>query len=127
MWSVAVGGVAKFSIASNSAPPSTSASVIEVVRSKFIDRVPAFAGTRTGAKTMGAAGTCASCFRRAAFEWEHASRAALDEQDQHDQHGDLAKHRACHRLEKLVDDAESESTHHGAPKIADTAEHHNHE
>ena len=54
-------------------------------------------------------------------------RALLDEQDDADQHGDLGEHRAGPRLEELVDDAEPERRDDGTRKLADAAEHDDHE
>src|SRR6516162_10900308 len=64
---------------------------------------------------------------RAAAQREQAARPALDEHDDRDQHEDLAEHRARVGLEELVDDAEQESADHGAPQVADAAEHNDHE
>src|SRR4051812_18283773 len=61
---------------------------------------------------------------RAAAQREQAARPALDEDDDRDQHEDLAQHRAGVRLEELVDQAEQERADQGAPQIADPAEHH---
>ena len=46
----------------------------------------------------------ASCLHRPALEREQAARPLLDEQDDGDQHQDLAEHRAGIGLEELVDE-----------------------
>src|SRR5579872_1374540 len=68
-----------------------------------------------------------SRFHRPALEREHAARPPLDEQDQKDQHDDLAKHSASERLNELVHHAQCQRTDQRAPQIADTAEHDDHE
>src|SRR5690606_41477154 len=51
-----------------------------------------------------------------ALEREQAARPLLDEQDDQHQDRDLAEHRARHRLEELVGDAEREGADQRAPR-----------
>src|SRR6266478_690528 len=69
----------------------------------------------------------APSFDRAALQREQAARAALDEQDDEDQHQDLAQHRAGIGFEELVDDAERGGADQRAEQVTDAAEHHDHE
>src|SRR5688572_28634516 len=54
-------------------------------------------------------------------------RAALNEQDDEDEHSDLAEHGARQWLDQLLGHAEAERGGHGAGDAADPTEHHHHE
>src|SRR5579872_4657088 len=62
-----------------------------------------------------------------ALEREHAAWAPLNEQDQQDQHDNLAEDSAGERFEELVHDAQGQGAYHSAPKIAYATEHDDHE
>src|SRR5262245_30788092 len=64
---------------------------------------------------------------RAATKREQPARTLLDEQDDEDQHGDLAQHRAGEGLEEFVDDTERHGADQRTEQVADAAEHHDHE
>src|SRR5215469_8602321 len=66
-------------------------------------------------------------FDRAALQREQPARPALDEQDDEDQHQDLAQHGASIGFEELVDDAERRGAEQRAEEVSDAAEHHDHE
>src|SRR5215831_11269708 len=102
-------------LSTGTATRSASASAIKTMTAGARRR-PAAAGSAT-----------ALDLDRAAAQREQAARPTLDEHDDRDQHQDLAEHRARIGLEEHVDDAEQEGADHGAPQIADAAEHHDHE
>src|SRR4029077_9565376 len=62
-----------------------------------------------------------------ALEREHAPRTLLDEENDENENGNLAKHSAGIGLEEFVCDAERECANESAPEIADAAENYNHE
>src|SRR3954463_6159349 len=68
-----------------------------------------------------------SCLRGAAAQREDALRTLLNEENDEDQHRDLAEHRPRERLEQLVENAEAERRDDGAHDLSDSAEHHHHE
>src|SRR4029077_472243 len=62
-----------------------------------------------------------------ALEREHDPRTLLNEENDEDENGNLAKHSAGIGLEEFVCDAERERANESAPQIPDAAEDHNHE
>src|SRR5580698_10853762 len=70
---------------------------------------------------------CTQSFDRPSLQGEQSARAALNEQDDEDQHQDLAQDGAGIGFEELVDDAERGRAEQGTEEIADAAEHHDHE
>ena len=61
------------------------------------------------------------------LECKQTTRALLDEQDDKDEHENLAKHRTCKGLKKLVGDAKCQRADQCAPEIAHAAEDDDHE
>src|SRR5690606_11745479 len=61
------------------------------------------------------------------LECEQATWPLLDEEDDQNEHEDLAEYRADRRFEELVENAERQRADQRSPKIADAAEHHHHE
>src|SRR5579863_8163373 len=76
------------------------------------------------ARSSRSAGVLTSRLHRSALEREQPARAFLNEENDADQQQDLAQHRANHRLEQLVGDAEHQRAEQCAPEIADAAQHH---
>src|ERR1041385_3110673 len=68
-----------------------------------------------------------STFEAPAAGHEEAGGAPLEKENDRGENADLAEHRAEPRLENLIGDTDAEGRRHGADKIADAAEHHDHE
>ena len=72
-------------------------------------------------------GVASSSLQSAASRGKQAGGPPLQKQDDGGQHDDFAEHRAKMRLQNLVGDANAQGGGNGADKIADSADHHDHE
>src|SRR5207253_1055048 len=68
-----------------------------------------------------------SAVRHPALQREEPLRTLLDEDDDEDEDRDFREHRARPAFEHLIQHAESEAGVYRARKLADAAEHHDHE